>query len=114
MKDKIGVWAFIGGLILATIIALFSASSTPAWAVTLIAVLGLIVGFLNVSKDEIQMYLIASIAFLLSFQSLNAVTSLLPASISSIASAFFTLMGAFIAPGAAVTAILAIYHIAKN
>ena len=65
MKEKIGVWAFIGGLIIAAGIAIFSSSSTPTWAVPVIAILGLIVGFLNVSESEVKMYLIASIAFLL-------------------------------------------------
>ena len=114
MKEKIGVWSFIGGLVISAGIALFSASNTPSWAIPVIAGLGLIVGFLNVTDAEVKMYLIASIAFLLSFQSLSLVTTLLPSSISNIAGSFFMLMGAFIAPGAAVTAIKALYDIAKD
>lgn len=57
---NVGKWAFIIGLILAILSGFFAVSSL---AIVLL-ILGLIVGFLNISKGEEQPYLIAVIALL--------------------------------------------------
>lgn len=69
---NVGKWAFIAGIILAVLAGFFA---IPNLAVVLL-ILGLVVGFLNVSKEEVQSYLIAVIALLLigagSLQALDA------------------------------------------
>ena len=57
---NIGKWAFIVGLVLAIISGFFV---IPALAIVLL-ILGLIVGFLNISKTEEQPYLIAVISLI--------------------------------------------------
>ena len=113
MKASIGVWSFIVGLVLAAIIAVFSGTSPPAWAVLLLAVLGLIVGILNVTDKEVMLFLVAAISFLLSFQSLSVVFSSLALGWGAV-SAFFDLLSVFIAPAAAIVAVKALYNIAKD
>lgn len=113
MKQSVGGIAFIVGLVLAIIIALFSSAAPPTWAVFVLALLGLFVGILNVQDKEVQLFLVASIAFLISFQSLAFVVETLAFGWDAV-SAFFSLMNVFIAPAAAVVAIKAIFDVAKN
>ena len=111
---KLGAWAFIIGLVLAIIIAIWSGLSknaTPPWAVILLAVLGIIVGLLNITGAEVQKFLVATIAFLLSFSSLGTVLKALGwVGVDT----FFYLLAVFIAPAAAIVAIKALFAIAKN
>lgn len=69
---NIGKWAFIVGLVLAIVSGFLT---IPSLAIVLL-ILGLVVGFLNISKGEEQHYLIAVIALLVigvgSMQALSA------------------------------------------
>jgi ATP synthase protein I len=68
--SKIGKWAFILGLIIAVLAGLFF---QPDWAVWVLAILGVIVGFLNISAEDTRGFLIAAIAFTLSATALNTI-----------------------------------------
>lgn len=109
----IGRVAFIIGLVLAAIIAVFSWTAIPTWAVFTIAALGVIVGLLNVAAQEVKTFLIAAIAFLLSFQALSSVVSTLTFGWSAVAT-FFGLLNVFIAPAAAIVAVKALFNITKD
>ena len=65
---KIGKWAFIGGLVVAVLAGLFF---QPGWAVWVLAILGVIVGLLNVTAEDTRTFLLASIALTLSATALN-------------------------------------------
>ncbi len=110
---KLGVWAFIIGLILAIIIAIVSGSTTPQWAIIVLAILGIIVGLLNVSAAEVQKFLIAAIAFLLSFNALGNVLTTLAGGWGGIGT-FFNLLSIFMAPAAAVVAVKALFALARD
>ncbi|MFH1409506.1 MAG: hypothetical protein ABIH34_06350 [Nanoarchaeota archaeon] len=113
MKAKLGPWAFVIGLVLALLVAVFSASSPPTWAVFVLAVLGVVVGLMNVTQKETQTFLIATIAFLLSFNVLSAVFTTLTFGWTAVAS-FFDLMSVFVVPAAAIVAIKALFSVAKD
>lgn len=113
MKKSIGAWAFIIGLVVAALIALVGASATPTWALVLLAVLGIVVGFMNVTEKEVVPFLVASIAWLLAFQSLSAVVAGIPL-VGAEISAFFALITVFIAPAAAIVAFKALFAAGKN
>ena len=110
---KIGLWAFVIGLVLAIALSLFSATNTPQWAVITLAVLGLVVGLFNIADKEVNTFLIASLAFLVSFQSLSAVFTTLMLGWDAVG-VFFSLMTTFIAPAAAIVAIIALFKLAKD
>ena len=60
MEQKIGHYSFIGGVIIAVVLGLFSTQVGPsagAWLASLLVVLGLIAGFLNVSGKETKEFL---------------------------------------------------------
>ena len=69
-RDSIGKWAFIAGLVVAILAGLFF---QPNWAIWVLAVLGVIVGFLNVTAEETRGFLLASIALTLSATALNSI-----------------------------------------
>jgi hypothetical protein len=66
-----GKWAFIIGLVLAVVAGiLFEAEEAVFWV---LAILGLIVGLLNVTREDTQGFLLAAIGFLLSATALNLI-----------------------------------------
>jgi len=65
----IGKWAFIIGLVIAVLAGLLF---QPTWAIWVLAVLGVIVGFLNVTAEDTRGFLLAAIALTLSATALNA------------------------------------------
>ena len=64
MKSRVRTWVFVGSMLLAILAGLGQLKGN--WAVWVLAVLGLFVGFLNVSKLEIGGFLISAIALRLS------------------------------------------------
>jgi hypothetical protein len=66
----IGKWAFIIGLVLAVLAGLFY---QPDWAIWILAILGVIVGFLNVTAEDTRGFLLAAIALTLSATALNTI-----------------------------------------
>lgn len=113
MKQKIGVWSFAIGMILAIIISIVTANSVPAWSVYLLAIIGIIVGLINISDKEVNTFLIAGMSFLISFQALGNIATILALGWAAV-STFFYLMAVFVAPATAIVAVKAIFNIAKN
>ena len=67
---KMGKWAFIVGLVIAVLAGLFF---QPGWAIWVLAILGVIVGLLNITAEDTRSFLLASIALTLSATALNTV-----------------------------------------
>ncbi len=65
---NIGKWAFILGLVIAVLAGLFY---QPDWALWVLAILGVIVGLLNVTAEDTRGFLMAAIALTLSATALN-------------------------------------------
>lgn len=110
---SIGSIAFIIGLILAAFVSIFSAATIPTWSLIVMALLGVVVGLLNITDKEVSLFLIASIAFLISFQALSNVFTVLVLGWSAVG-AFFHLMNVFVAPAAAIVAVVAIVRITRD
>ncbi len=103
MMQKVGSWAFVLGLIIAVVMGFIGAGETTIWV---LAVLGLIVGLLNVTGKEAHLFLVAAIAFLVSAQGLNTVWSALAPYVSNVV--------VFVAPAAAIVALRALYDVASD
>jgi hypothetical protein len=90
----VGKWTFIAGLVLAVLSGFFG---IPFIAIILL-ILGLIVGFLNISKTEEQFYLIAVIALLVigvgSMQALSVLNVTLSDWVNTIFANFIAFVGA--------------------
>ncbi len=107
---RIGAWAFIIGLIISVFLGLFD-NSPSTLILTILIVLGLIIGFLNITEKEVQGFLLACISLLLVGSVLNiSVFPLLGDQIQGI----ITNIILFIAPAALVVAIKQVFLLAKD
>lgn len=110
---KVGVWSYVVGLLIAFIASLFYNGTGDSWVVISLAILGLIVGLMNIGDDEVQLFLLGAMAFVIAGSSMGLVFKELGPNF-----AFLTkFMGAivvFTAPGALVVAFKALYHVARD
>jgi hypothetical protein len=71
MEQKIGHYSFIGGVIIAVVLGLVPASTlgtAAGWLTSLLVILGLIAGFLNVTgKETKEFMLVATVLIIASF-----------------------------------------------
>ncbi len=108
MWGKIGAYSFVVGLLLALIAAFVTPNSTNNNIFWFLGIIGLIIGFLNVSDKEISLYLISSMTWILIYLSFNTIFE----SIYFLTS-FVTYIVTFVASGAAVVSLKALYNISK-
>jgi hypothetical protein len=102
---KTGQWAFILGLVLAVVMGYIVQAE---WVVWVLAVLGVIVGLLNVSREDTQSFLLAAIAFGLSATALSTVP-LLGTAITNI----LGFVAAFVAGAMIVVALKVLFRTAR-
>jgi hypothetical protein len=105
-RETIGKWAFIIGLILAVLAGLFF---QPGWALWILAILGVIVGLLNITAEETRGFLLASIALTISATALNS----LPI-IGTALSLVLPFVVAFVAGGMIVVALKELFQTART
>lgn len=105
-----GEWAFVLGILLASILGFFPSLEVSGNVGLILAILGLVVGLLNITKSETQGFLIASIAFLLVG---NANLNQLPIFGSALAAILLNI-SYFVAPAALVVSLKAVINLAKR
>jgi hypothetical protein len=103
MKETIGRWAFIVGLVISVIAGFFTIGDMGLAA---LVILGVIVGFLNVTGEEVQKFLVGTIALMLVG---SALSTALGTVIGGILSAFV----AFVAGAALIVALKEVYTVTK-
>ncbi len=110
IMSKVGVWAYIAGLVIAILVALFS-SGLGKTTVAILGILGIVVGLLNISDEEVQLFLLGSVAFVIAASSMGAVFGALGLPMLETLAQGITV---FTAPGALVVAFKALYNVAKD
>ena len=65
---KMGKWAFILGLVISAVAGIFL---QPDWAIWVLAILGVIVGLVNITAEDTRGFLLSAIALTLSATALN-------------------------------------------
>ncbi|MFH1332533.1 MAG: hypothetical protein ABIH63_04605 [archaeon] len=109
--ERVGVWSFIAGLVIAIIAALvWGVTSTVVW---ILGILGIIVGLINIGDREVMMYLLASIALIIGASGLITVVGAVGIGVKMLTD-FLHAIVIFVAPGAVVVAIKAIFEVAKT
>ena len=73
---QLGKWSFVVGFVICIVAGIFIAAPWMYWV---LAVLGLIVGFLNVTGEETKTFLLAAIGLMLSASSVIAIPVIGPA-----------------------------------
>jgi hypothetical protein len=102
---NIGKYAFIGGVVVAGAMAFVSVPN----GFLILSVLGLIVGFMNVTEGESQGFLVAAIALMLTATSVGGLPEV-GGMFSQVASG----LAAFVAPAALVVALKSLLDSAKD
>ena len=103
--ETLGKWAFIIGLVVAVLAGLFF---QPGWALWVLAILGVIVGLLNITAQETRGFLLASIALTLSATALNTIPV-----IGTALSYVLPFVVAFVAGGMIVVALKELFQTAR-
>ena len=107
----VGFWAFIVGLIIAVVAGIMAAlgmvAGNTAFVIVLI-ILGLIIGFLNITAKELLLFLVATIALIVVG---NVFTPL--GTIGKFLGYILGYIAALMAPAAVVAAIKALWSVGK-
>jgi hypothetical protein len=103
----IGFWAFIIGFILAIVAGIFWPTNTTI--VIVLVILGIIIGFLNITTKEFMLFLLATVALVVvggqAFTSLGTIGAKLGDVLGHIA--------ILVAPAAVIAAVKALWSVAK-
>ncbi len=115
--SKIGVWSYLAGLLIAIVVGVLSqlgnGTGLTGLTIAILAILGVIVGLLNISDDEVSTFLLASIAFVVASSGMAAIFNTLGSNFVGLTT-FMSAIAVFTAPGALVVAFKALYNVAKD
>ena len=112
MASKIGEWAFIIGIVLAVLFG-FVPATYLGMATLVLVILGLLVGFLNITEKETTPFLVAGIALLATGNAADSLNAI-PYGLGAFLSNAVKNIAAFVAPAAILVAVKAIYALAKD
>ena len=117
MEEKIGQYSFIGGVIIAVVLGLVPSATlgtAAVWLTSLLVILGLIVGFLNVTgKDTKEFMLVAVVLMIAAFIAKGPETLGGVEIIGSYLAGIFTQILAFVVPATIVVALKDIWSLGK-
>lgn len=109
IKENLGRWAFILGVILAIVAGMFQVTISGR-IVTALIILGTLIGILNIQEKEKEAFLIASIALMMTG---SAGFGDLPLIGEYIAPVFINI-AVLVAPSAVIVALESIYELART
>lgn len=110
-EGEIGHWAFIIGILLAVITALVPSlrvGGTADIVMWTLVILGLLIGFLNITERETTAFLVATIALLAVSQTSATIK------LGEIITALLKNIGTFVFPATLIVAVKSIYELAKD
>ncbi|MEK6978755.1 MAG: hypothetical protein AABW86_00900 [Candidatus Micrarchaeota archaeon] len=116
MAEEYGEYAFLAGLVIAVLVGVFATFVQP-WLgllMALLALLGLIVGLLNITDKEINSFLLAALVLIASAAALGNAFTLFGAAVQGAISGFAGALTAFVAPAAVIVAIKSVYSLASK
>jgi len=107
LMTKAGHWLFLLGVLIAVILGVVYPGNVSIAA--LLAVIGIVVGILNITAAEVKDFLIATVALIVASGSFK----LLPL-VGTFASNVLDYFVALVAPAAVVVALIAVWRLAKT
>jgi hypothetical protein len=108
LLSKIGFFAFVIGFIIAIIGGIVAPSNTAI--VIILVILGLLIGFLNISAGETLLFLVATIALIVVGQVFAPLTIL---SVGKFLDQILSYVATLMAPAAVVVAVKALWNVGK-
>ena len=110
MLETAGKLAFLGGVVISVIAGFVTLNAT---LISVLMVLGLLVGFLNVSPKESHKFLVAAVSLVIVSSLAGAQFSTIAAIGPTLQSVFQALMS-FVVPATVVVAIASLYSVAAD
>jgi len=104
----VGFWAFIIGFVLAILAGIFW--PTNQTIIVVLVILGIIIGFLNVTAKEFMLFLLATIALVVVG---NAFAPLAGLRVGEILGNILGYIAVLVAPAAVIAAVKALWKVAK-
>ena len=111
--NKIGQWAFIVGILISVLVGFFP-QELMGKATLLLVILGLVIGFLNVTEKETMPFLVASVALLTTATARDSLKVIPPMWVGSFLANAVASIAVFVVPAAIIVAIKAIWALAKD
>ncbi|MBI2651462.1 hypothetical protein HYX01_03255 [Candidatus Woesearchaeota archaeon] len=123
MEEKIGYYSFIGGVIIAVVLGLVPEKTlgpdAVTWLTSLLVLLGLVVGLLNVTGKETKDFMMAAAVLIIASYAGNAtktlegVQSIGALTLGQYLSGVFTKILAFVVPATVVVALKEIWALGQ-
>ena len=113
MAKKLGEWSFIIGVVLAIMFG-FIPEQWEGMVTLLLVILGLIVGFLNISEKESTPFLVAAAALMITAIAGATLGLIPPQVLGNFLQNAVEKIGVFVAPAAVVVALKSIHSLAKG
>ena len=113
MEKKMGEWAFLIGFVLAVVFG-FLPDTWEGKATLVLVVLGLLVGFLNISEKESTPFLVAAAALMITASAGSTLALIPPAFLGTFLQNAVEKIGVFVVPAAIVVAIKSVRSLAKD
>lgn len=113
MLQRIGSWAFIVGVVLAVVVPIFTGLTT--WLTWLLVVLGLVIGFLNITVGETTPFLLAALALVIvaGFGGASGMIANVPG-IGVALGGIFDAILLLVVPATVIVALRSIYSVARK
>ncbi|MEK6859329.1 MAG: hypothetical protein AABX54_00800 [Nanoarchaeota archaeon] len=118
LRDKIGAWIFLLGVVLAVISGIFTVSNSIVFA--LLVLVGILVGFLNVTGKESSKFLLAgAVLVIVSYMGQSAISAFStitigPLTIGTMITGILNALLILSVPAVIIVALKSIVNIAKN
>ena len=109
MAKSFGAWAFLIGVILAVVIGLISGGEISALWTAVLAVIGLIVGLLNVTDKEVTPFMMAGIVLVIASGFGGDVMKSVP-----LASGVLNAINILFVPATIIVALKSVFSLAKD
>jgi hypothetical protein len=118
VEEKIGHYSFIAGVILAVVLGIFSTQLTGTtaepWLASLLVILGLVVGFINVTGKATKEFMMVAVVLILAVYAGDASKTLSAVQIvGPYLAGIFTQILAFVVPATIVVALKDIWSLGK-
>lgn len=114
MDKRVGNYSFIIGVIIAIVLGIVSLGAATPWLTSLLVVLGLIVGFLNVASKETKEFLIVAAVLIIAAGLGGAGATLAGVEIiGTYLQGIFTQVLAFVVPATVVVALKDIWRMGQ-
>ena len=113
MEKNMGEWAFLIGFLLAILFG-FLPDTWEGAATLVLVVLGLLVGFLNISEKESTPFLVAAAALMITASAGSTLALIPPAFLGTFLENAVGKIGVFVAPAAIVVAVKSVRSLAKD